>query len=242
MLPVYLLIESFENEIKCYMELITLFGIFNQCIFHMLTLALLSVLRYYPISCQRNISGKRVILIYIIIFGSAVCAFSIIIWVGDISFAILYTYSSIFFAILNVIIQVIVVSSNVMLLKYVRTIESENRVNNIHINNHKRAINTILILSISLTICATPSAVISSINAYILLNGENDSSGALKECMNWSYMLFTLYSGINSIIYIFRSKIIVEYYKPIIMNYFTVFRENCLCNRNLSEIRKREET
>ena len=241
MLPLYISMEYFENQAKCYVELVIFFGICNQCTLQMITLALLSVLRYYAISRQRNISGKRVILIYIILYTFAMCAFAIIIWKGDTLHPTLYMYISIFYAITNVILQVIIVSANVMLLKYVRAIKRENNVNNINIDYHKRAIKTILLLSISFISSTLPSAVNVCIYYYLLIIKENEKASAVKEGLQWTYMLFTLYSGINSVIYIFRTKTIVAYYKPIIMNYFVMCRAHCSCNHDLSEIRKRED-
>ena len=240
MLPLYLSIESFENKVKCYMELITFFGICSQAVLQILTLVLMSVLRYYAISRQGNITGKRVMLTYIVLYTFSMCALSIIIWKGNKLHPTFQTYFAIFFAVLNVIVQVTVVTSNVMLLKYVRAMESENRGNNINVNYHKRAIKTILLLSISLTICAAPFAIITFIYTYMLLNGEHDYSDTLKESMQWSHMIGTLYSGINSVIYIFRCKNIVEYYKRIIMNYFVICRAHSSCN-GVTGIGNREE-
>ena len=202
----------------------------------MITLALLSILRYYVISINRNFSGQRVILTYILIYTVALSAFSIPIWRSDVPFTIL----PISVAIINFILQATVVVANVMLLIYVRAIENENDVNNINIDCHKRAIKTILLLSISFISCSSPSAIILAICAYLLLNGEYDSSDDLKECMQWSYLLFTLYSGINSVIYICRCKNIAAYYKHIIKNYFGVCAAYCSCNR-ITEIGNREE-
>ena len=53
-------------------------------------------------------------------------------------------------------------------------------------------------------------------------------------------MKFTLYSGINSVIYIFRCKNIVAYYKTIIINYFGICIAHCSCNQFM-EIRNKEK-
>ena len=218
------------------MEIIILFGIINQSLLQMITLALLSILRYYAISFHRTFSGQRVILTYTLIYTVALSAFSIPIWRSDIPFTIL----PISVALIHFILQAAVVLANVMLLIYVRVIESENHVNNINIDCHKRAIKTILLLSISFISCASPSAVIVAIYAFLILKGEYDSSDDLKECMQLSYLLFTLYSGINSVIYICRCKNIVAYYKHIFMNYFGICRAYSSCSR-VTEIGNREE-
>ena len=232
MLPLFILIELLKNEAICYMELIILFGIINQGLLQMITLAILSILRYYAISCQRNISGQRVILIYILIYTVSLSAYSIPIWRSDISFSILFTCV----AIISVILQAAIVFANVRLLKYVKAVESENHVNNINIDFHKRAVKTILLLSISFISCTSPLSVTTSIYAYSLKNGEHDSSSVLNECMQLTFMLNTLYSGVNSVIYIFRSKNIVEYYNPIIKNCIPYFS----CN-HITKTGNREE-
>ena len=118
------------------MELIIFFGMINQGLLQMITLALLSFLWYYAISCQRTLWSANYILIYTVV----VTIISITIWTSDLSIPILFVC----FAIIGVILQAAVVFANLMLLKYVRAIESENFMNNINIDFHKRAIKTIL--------------------------------------------------------------------------------------------------
>ena len=194
------------------------------------------MLRYYAISFQRTISGRRAILSYMLIYIVTLSTLSIAIWRTNLSISILFTCV----AIINVILQAAVVIANMMLLKYVRTMESENHVSNINIDFHKRAIKTILLLSISFISCTSPASVITSIYAYSLQNEEHDSSYVLNGCMQSAFMLYTLYSGINSVIYIFRCKNIVAYYKRISMNYFCTCSPHSSCSR-VTEIGNREE-
>ena len=220
----------------CYMELIILFALINQGLLQLITLAILSILRYYAISCQRNISGQRVILTYILIYTLSLSAYCIPIWRSDISFSIVFTCV----AIISIILQAAIVFANVLLLKYVRAVENENHVNNINVDFHKRAIKTILLLSISFICCTSPASVITSIYAYSLQNGPNYLYYVLNEGMQLTFLLNTLYSGVNSVIYIFRCKNIVEYCKYIIKNYFGICAAYCSRNR-ITEIANREE-
>ena len=217
MLPLYLLTQTHENEVRCSIALLTLFGIIHQSLLELTTLALLSISRYYRISYHFSFSGKRVMFVYILTYAFTVGIASIMLWYRSIFDIKLLSYISIGLCIMNFILQTIIVSANILLLKYVRQIGKENTVNNINIDYQKHAIKTILLLSISLIICAFPTVIAVCISCYQRLK-EGKDLRVTHAYFQLAYILFTLFSGINSVIYIFRSKGIIVYYKAIILN------------------------
>ena len=228
-LPLYLLTQILENEVRCSIALLTLFGIINQSLLELTTLALLSISTYYRISYHFSFSGKRVIFVYILTYAFTVCSASIMAWCRSISDIKLLSYIAIGLSIMNFMLQAIIVSANIFLLKYVRQIGKENTMNNINIDYQKHAIKTILLLSISLMICTFPTVITVCISSYQRLNEENDLR-VPHAYLQLSYIVFMLFSGINSVIYIFRSKEIIVYYKTIIMKNY----ERILCTNNVS--------
>ena len=236
MLPLYSLTQILENEVRCSIALLTLFGIIHQSLLELTTLALLSISRYYRISYHFSFSGKRVIFVYMLTYAFTVGIACIMVWYRSISDIKLLSYISIGLCIMNFMLQTIIVSANILLLKYVRQIGKENTMNNINIDYQKHAIKTILLLSISLIICAFPTVITVCISSYQRLKEGNDLR-VTHAYLQLAFILFTLFSGINSVIYIFRSKEIIVYYKAIILNNY----EHILCTNNVLEINTGEE-
>ena len=59
-LPLYILTQSLPNESRCVIAFSTLFGVVYLNLLEMITLALLSTIRYYAVKYQRNFSGRKV--------------------------------------------------------------------------------------------------------------------------------------------------------------------------------------
>ena len=236
MLPLYLLTKILENEVRCSIALLALFGIIHQSLLELTTLALLSISRYYRISFHFSFSGKRVIFVYILTYAFTIGIASTMVWYRSTSDIKLLSYISIGLCIMNFMLQTIIVSANIFLLKYVKQIGKENTVNNINIDYQKHAIKTILLLSISLIICAFPTVIIVFISSYQRLK-EGSDLRVTHAYLQLSYIVFMLFSGINSVIYIFRSKEIIVYYKAFILKNY----ERIVCTSNGSGINTGEE-
>ena len=184
MLPLYSLTQILENEVRCSIALLTLFGIIHQSLLELTTLALLSISRYYRISYHFSFSGKRVMFVYILTYAFTVGIASIMVWYRSISDIKILAYISIGLCIMNFMLQAIIVSANILLLKYVRQIGEENIMNNINIDYQKYAIKTILLLSISLIICAFPTISAVCISSYQRLKEGKTYVLPMHTC-NW---------------------------------------------------------
>ena len=223
-LPLYIVTESLPSESSCFKALATLFGVVYLNLMEIITLVLLSTIRYYAVTSQRNFSGRKVIFIGILTSIVALIECVSLIWSREASNVNASAYLSILFSITYIISQIVVISANSLLLRYVKTIASESGMNGINITYQQRATKTVLILSISFILFTFPSVTTACLSAFIRLrNGE--VAFAIKLSMQWTYLLFVLYSGFNAVIFITRTKEITDYYIKII-------KRNCICSRS----------
>ena len=190
----------------------------------MITLALLSTIRYYAVTSQRNLSGRKVILIGILTSIVALIESVTLIMCQVTLNVTALAYVSMLFSITYIISQIVVISANVLLLRYVKTIAHESGMNGINFNYQQRATKTVLLLSISFILCTFPSVTAQGISSFIRLK-NGGVTFVTQLFLQWTYLLFVLYSGFNAFIFITRTKEITSYYNNIILKY-------CVCSRS----------
>ena len=232
-LPLYIVTEILPSESRCFIALATLFGVVYLNLLEIISLALLSTIRYYAITSQRKFSGRKVISIVVLTSMVALIESVSLIWSLEASNVNVYGYLSILFSITYIVSQIVVISANVLLLRYVKEIVNESGMNAINLNYQQRATETVLLLSLSLILCTSPSVTVACVSAFIRLkNGE--ITFLIKLFMQWTYLLFVLYSGINAVIFITRTKEITDYYIDVIKKHYICSRSHNLTDANLS--------
>ena len=232
-LPLYILTESLPSESRCFIALATFFGDVYMNLLEMITLALLSTIRYYAVASQRNFSGCKVIFIVILTSIVALIECVSLTWSRKTLNVKALAYLSILFSISYIISQIVVISANALLLRYVKQIANESGMNGININYQQRATKTVLLLSISFILCTSPSVTTTCVSAFMLLkNGE--VTFAIYLFMQWTYLLFVLYSGINAVVFITRTKEITDYYIDVIQKHYVCSRLHNLTCANLN--------
>ena len=231
LLPLYLLTEILPSEFRCFIALATLFGVVYLNLLEIITLALLSTVRYYAITSQRKFSGCKVISIVMLTSIVALIESVSLIWSRQTSNVNVSAHLSILFSITYIISQIVVISANALLLRYVKKIANESGMNGINFNYQQRATKTVLLLSISFILCSFPSVTTACISAFIRLK-YGEVTFVIKLFMQWTYLLFVLYSGINAVIFLTRTKEITDYYIDIIQKHNVCSRTHNLTGAN----------
>ena len=166
-LPLYIITEILPNESRCFIALATLFGVVYLNLLELITLALLSTIRYYAVKSQRNFSGRKVIFVVVLTSFVALIQCVSLIWSRKTSNVNASAYLSILFSISYIISQIVVISANALLLRYVKKIANESGMNGININYQQRATKTVLLLSVSFILCTFPSVTTACVSAFI---------------------------------------------------------------------------
>ena len=137
-LPLYILTQSLPHVSRCVIALATIFGAVYLSLLEMITLVLLSTIRYYAVTSQRNLSGRKVI--FIVISTSIVALIeSVTLIMSQVTSNVKASvYVSIMFSITYIISQIVVISANALLLRYIKTTASESGMNGINFNYQQR--------------------------------------------------------------------------------------------------------
>ena len=199
---IYILTQSLPSESRCIIASTTLFVVVYLSLLEMVTLALLSTIRYYAVTSQRNLSGRKVIFIAMFTLIVAFIASVTLILCHVTSNIKDLAYVSILFSITYIIYQIVVISASVLLLRYVKTTANESGMNGINFNYQQRATKTVLLLSTSFMLCTFPSVTAQSVSSFIRLK-KGEVTFVAQLSLQWSYLLFVLFLGINLVMQLY---------------------------------------
>ena len=175
-----------------------------QNILDIVTIALLSLARYYAFTSQRNLTSCKIILVFVTASIIAIISSILLLWSATINIKS-YAYMTLLYATGAIVLQTVIVSSNIMLLQKINKIAQMSRTCNINIDYQKGVTRTVLLISISLTVCILPVVISLYVSSFIQLK-NGDTTVIIYPYLQYSYWIFILNSGINAVIYLSRSK------------------------------------
>ena len=115
----------------------------------------------------------------------------------------------------------VIVYANMMLLKHIHIAARRSRRNNIPVSYQNNATITVLLLSLTFFVCLLPALICLVIIGYQLSAQQplDDVFAAIP----WSYAAFFSYSGLNSAIYVVRTRQVRLYYNNVILRNWSRF-------------------
>ena len=127
----------------------------------------------------------------------------------------IHAYFLITFGISNVITQIVIMVMNLKLLRYLKDLRNKNSAAKQRgVKNCKKYVTvTILLISITIIVCALPGVVIYFIYAVLMLSKNYTLLENLKVINPWLHLPVLINSGLNSLIYTTRTKSIRRYYR-----------------------------
>ena len=200
--PVQLVAFKLSASGPCFIAVLNAFVSNFTPAIAVLTLWLLIIIRYYKIARGRDISRKHV---YAGIAFALVSEAGISFWYAF----VIYRYDRKQHIIFNVITGTVLATClmttticNIKLYLYIKGAANNIRGHCSQASRDETDISrTILIMSTTMILCFIPITIVLFISAYLLLNGTDISYVIL-----WPYSLILINSGLNSMIFISRTK------------------------------------